>query len=33
MRLPPDLAFRIRGQLAIDLTGEVLAGGIGLDFA
>ena len=33
MRLPPDLAFRARGQLAIDLIGEVLADGIGLDFA
>ena len=25
MRLPPDLAFRTKGQLAIDLLGEVLA--------
>ena len=33
MRLPPDLAFRNKGQLAIDLIGEVLADGIGLDFA
>jgi SRSO17 transposase len=33
MRLPPDLAFRTKGQLAIDLVGEVLADGIGLDFA
>ena len=33
MRLPPDLAFRTKGQLAIDLIGEVLADGIGLDFA
>ena len=33
MRLPPDLAFRTKGQLAIDLLGEVLADGIGLDFA
>ncbi len=33
VRLPPDLALRTRGQLAIDLIGEVLAGGIGLDFA
>jgi SRSO17 transposase len=33
MRLPPDLALRTKGQLAIDLIGEVLAGGIGLDFA
>jgi SRSO17 transposase len=31
MRLPPDLAFRTKGQLAIDLIGEVLADGIGLD--
>ena len=31
MRLPSDLAFRT--QLAIDLIGEVLADGIGLDFA
>jgi hypothetical protein len=33
MRLPPGLAFRTKGQLAIDLLGEVLADGIGLDFA
>jgi SRSO17 transposase len=33
MRLPPDLAFRTKGQLAIDLIGEVLADGIGFDFA
>jgi hypothetical protein len=33
MRLPPGLSFRIKGQLAIDLLGEVLADGIGLDFA
>jgi SRSO17 transposase len=33
MRLPPDLAFRTKGQLAIDLIGEVLADGIRLDFA
>jgi SRSO17 transposase len=33
MKLPPDLAFRTKGQLAIDLIGEVLADGIGLDFA
>jgi SRSO17 transposase len=33
MRLPSDLAFRTKGQLAIDLIGEVLAEGIGLDFA
>src|SRR5690349_20984046 len=33
MRLPPDLAFRTKGQLAIDLIGEVLADGIRFDFA
>ena len=33
MRLPPDLAFRTKGQLAIDLIGEVPGDGIGLDFA
>jgi SRSO17 transposase len=33
MRLPPGLAFRTKGQLAIDLLGEVLADGIRLDFA
>jgi SRSO17 transposase len=33
MKLPPDLAFRTKGQLAIDLIGEVLADGIHLDFA
>jgi SRSO17 transposase len=33
MRLPPDLTFRTKGQLAIDLIGEVLADGIRLDFA
>jgi SRSO17 transposase len=33
MRLPPGLAFRTKGQLAIDLPGEVLADGIRLDFA
>ena len=33
MRLPPDLAFRTKGQLAIDLLTEVLGDGIGLDFA
>jgi SRSO17 transposase len=31
--LPPDLVFRTKGQLAIDLIGEVLADGIRLDFA
>jgi SRSO17 transposase len=33
MKLPPDLVFRTKGQLAIDLLGEVLADGIHLDFA
>ena len=33
VQLPPDLAFRTKGQLAIDLIGEVLADGIRLDFA
>jgi SRSO17 transposase len=33
MRLPPGLAFRIKGQLAIDLICEVLADGIRFDFA
>jgi SRSO17 transposase len=33
MSLPPDLAFRTKGQLAIDLLSEVLADGIRLDFA
>jgi SRSO17 transposase len=33
MKLPPDLAFRTKGQLAIDLLGEVLADGVRLDFA
>jgi hypothetical protein len=33
MKLPPDLVFRTKGQLAADLIGEVLADGIGLDFA
>ena len=33
MRLPPDLAFRTKGQLAIDLLSEILADGIKLDFA
>jgi SRSO17 transposase len=32
MGLPPDLAFRTKGQLAIDLLAEVLADGIRLDF-
>lgn len=33
VRLPPVLAFRTKGQLAIDLIGEVLADGTRLDFA
>jgi SRSO17 transposase len=33
MKLPPDLAFRTKGQLAIDLLAEVLADGIRFDFA
>jgi DDE superfamily endonuclease len=33
MKLPPGLAFRTKGQLAIDLIGEVLADGVRLDFA
>jgi hypothetical protein len=33
MRLPPDLVFRIKRQLAIVLLTEVLADGIRLDFA
>jgi SRSO17 transposase len=32
MRLPPGLAFRTKGQLAIDLLAEVLTEGIKLDF-
>jgi hypothetical protein len=32
MRLPPDLVFRTKGQLAIDLLTEVFADGIRLDF-
>jgi SRSO17 transposase len=32
MGLPPDLAFRTKGQLAIDLLAEVLGDGIRLDF-
>jgi hypothetical protein len=32
MGLPGDLAFRTKGQLAIDLLTEVFADGIGLDF-
>src|SRR5260370_32918598 len=33
MRLPRGLSFRTKGQVAIDLIGEVLADGIRLDFA
>jgi hypothetical protein len=33
MKLPPGLAFRTKGQLAIDLIEEVLADGVRLDFA
>jgi DDE superfamily endonuclease len=33
MGLPPDLEFRTKGQLAIDITAEVLADGIGFDFS
>jgi SRSO17 transposase len=33
MKLPPDLPFRTKGQLAIDLISEVFADGIRLDFA
>jgi SRSO17 transposase len=33
MKLPAGLAFRTKGQLAIDLIGEVLADGVRLDFA
>ena len=32
MRLPPGLAFRTKGQLAIDLISEALADGIQLRF-
>jgi len=30
--LPPDLEFRTKGQLAIDITAEALAGGVTFDF-
>ena len=33
MGLPPDLGFRTKGQLAIDICAEAYAGGIGFDFA
>jgi SRSO17 transposase len=32
MGLPPDLAFRTKGQLAIDIATEVLDGGVRFDF-
>ena len=32
MGLPPDLAFRTKGQLAIDILTEVFADGVRLDF-
>jgi SRSO17 transposase len=32
MGLPPDLAFRTKGQLAIDILTEALAGGVRFDF-
>jgi len=32
MGLPPDLEFRTKGQLAIDITAEVLADGVCFDF-
>ena len=32
MGLPPDLVFRTKGQLAVDLIGEALADGIRFDF-
>jgi SRSO17 transposase len=32
MGLPPDLEFRTKGQLAIDLAAEALADGICFDF-
>ena len=32
MGLPPDLEFRTKGQLAIDITAEALADGITFDF-
>jgi len=32
MGLPPDLEFRTKGQLAIDIAAEVLADGIAFDF-
>jgi len=33
MGLPPDLEFRTKGQLAIDIIGDALADGVVLDFA
>jgi SRSO17 transposase len=32
MGLPPDLVFRTKGQLAIDILAETLASGVKLDF-
>ena len=32
MGLPPDLEFRTKGQLAIDICADAFADGIGLDF-
>jgi len=32
MGLPPDLVFRTKGQLAVDIAAEVLADGIAIDF-
>ena len=32
MGLPPDLEFRTKGQLAIDIAAEALADGISFDF-
>ena len=33
MGLPPDLEFRTKGQLAIDICAEVYADGLRFDFA
>jgi SRSO17 transposase len=33
MGLPPDLAFRTKGQLAIDILAAAFADGVRLDFA
>src|SRR6266699_1145136 len=32
MGLPPDLEFRTKGQLAIDIVGDALAAGVTMDF-